>query len=175
MTPPRFNIGDKVRLKDPFERPSNAWRNLEPGRIYEVNAHYYTKIGLVGTSLDDSWEAILFEKVEPAEFHTEYMGIFADDPVRKRLKEIAYDYLQQTEDYDQVVCSSRKGKMAMPLTREEHKLSNQHATLCWQRAIQRVLEEGLGGRGYSLWEARQAIEHRFEQEYEYQPLREKKL
>lgn len=63
--PKRFPIDTLVKLKPLTARSVTSWvRNLEEGKVYKVSAYWYDKIGLEGCSLDDSWDANLFEEVK---------------------------------------------------------------------------------------------------------------
>lgn len=91
---------------------------------------------------------------------------FWDDhnQVYLRLRELVIYYLNETEDYDQRVCSARKGKMAMPANGEEMGLISRHAYSCLQRHLETARKERLLDE-MSWTRMRQKVEREWEAEY----------
>lgn len=86
------------------------------------------------------------------------------NPVYQRLRDLILSYLTETEDYDQSVCTMRKGKLAMPANGEERRLIGHHASMCQQRYLQIAQEERLLNE-YSWIKVRQQVEREWEATY----------
>lgn len=64
FVPHTYPIDTLVKLKPMTARSEVAWtRNLDQEKVYKVRARYHQKIGLEGMSLDDSWDASLFDEI----------------------------------------------------------------------------------------------------------------
>jgi lysyl-tRNA synthetase class II len=89
------------------------------------------------------------------------------EPSHTRLRELAREYLKVTEDYDQMVCSHRKGNIAIPVTREERSLCSQFASVKMHEYIERAQGERLTGE-MSFRDALRREEREFERTYRFQ-------
>lgn len=65
----------------------------------------------------------------------QYMCTYWDDDGQGMLKRFAWAYLTETEDFDQQICWARKGKIAVPLSRDERRECLQHAARCFRRYV----------------------------------------
>lgn len=86
------------------------------------------------------------------------------DVVYLRLRELVLSYLNETEDYDQRVCSARRGKMAVSANGKERRLITQHAHACLSRHLEVARRERLLDT-YSWTKVRQQVEREWEHDY----------
>jgi len=99
------------------------------------------------------------------EWRNQYMAEWpAPDPGYLRLRELVLSYLNETEDYDQRVCSGRCGKLAMPINGDERRLMTQYARACMERHLAIAREERLLDN-QSWIKTQQRVYREWEREY----------
>ncbi len=82
------------------------------------------------------------------------------------LRELAFAYLKETEDYDQMVCAHRTGRFAIPITPEERRLCTSFAES--KRAYYTEWAERAGMLGETtFWAAVKKAEREFEATYRF--------